>query len=256
MGNIRSWPEICKTLRRRQVKVALGTSHRKKHIWPHFWWLKIPFKTSLGPSLHFETLLISLAAFSQVWTLMQSSSDDDSDVEIMMMMMMTMMMILIGLELILMQSVSPPLKYVSSRNFSRFSHQSNSKDSVQNVKHPTFKLSENRTNALMFHKDWCWNIGTKKVCFPHTHFIQCDLCELSNANDNSDDLNDMMAMVEGLRSQQYFGKMRWLMAKQDRGKKIGSFQISGWDSKFDDFTQSGRGKGRLSFPYLCGDGLR
>ena len=105
---------------------------------------------------------------------MQSSSDDDSDVEIIMMMMMTMimilmtmtvmmmmmmmtkmMMILIGLELILMQSVSPPLKYVSSQNFSRFSHQSNSKDSVQNVKHPTFKLSENRTNALMFHKDWC-----------------------------------------------------------------------------------------------------
>ena len=30
----------------------------------------------------------------------------------------------------------------------------------------------------------------KKVCFPRTNFIQCDLCELGNANDNSDDLND------------------------------------------------------------------
>ena len=30
----------------------------------------------------------------------------------------------------------------------------------------------------------------KKVCFPRTHLIQCDLCELGNANDNSDDLND------------------------------------------------------------------
>ena len=46
----------------------------------------------------------------------------------------------------------------------------------------------------------------KKVCLPRTHFIQCDLCELGNANDNSDDLNDMMAMVEGLRSQQFFWK--------------------------------------------------
>ena len=67
------------------------------------------------------------------------------------MMIIKMMMILIGLELSLMQSVSPPLKYVSSRNFSRFSHQSNSKDSVQNVKHPIFKLPKNRTNARMFH---------------------------------------------------------------------------------------------------------
>ena len=186
MGNIRSWPEICKTLWRRQVKVGIGTLHRKKHIWLHYWWLKIPFKTSLDLSLHFETLLISLAAFSQVWILMQNWTDDNSDSVVEMMMMITMMMmmmvilttmtvmmtmmiikmmmILIGLELSLMQSVSPPLKYVSSRNFSRFSHQSNSKDSVQNVKHPTFKLSENRTNALMFHKDWY--IGSKKSLLP------------------------------------------------------------------------------------------
>ena len=208
---------------------------------------------------------------------MQNSSDSDSVVEIMMMttmmMMMTiilttmtvmmtmmiikMMMILIGLELSLMQSVSPPLKYVSSRNFSRFSHQSNSKDSVQNVKHPIFKLPKNRTNARMFHI----RIGAEKL-MPKKSLLPSDPLSFNVICVNEATLMTiattlmMMAMVLGLRSHQFFGKMRWLMAKQVRGKKIGSLQISGWDSKFDDFTQSGRGKGRLSLPYLCGDGLR